>query len=625
MFLPNQRHFLSRNIRGTVAFPAILVSVAISSVIIASALPVTGVRTTEIPSMAKTVEAVELSDLHRAPIMDRDFYDQAFAADVQGFAETPAGIRGLVLPHHLLAASLIARVVEAVAAKTTPERIVIVAPDHLGRSRYPAIVSAAGFETPYGIVRPDTKAVEALLASGVVASDEKPFEEDVSVSALMPFLKRAFLEAEVVAVMVNARLDDAKSERLAAALPADGKTLVIASVDFSHYGRSRVAGLHDVTAEAALASADVSGLGDLDVDSPQSLGVLSRTMGAAGAGKMTLLKRSDSAEIMSADPIETTSYVLAAFSMGAVAVDSPVTVLAVGDMMFDRAVRDRMTVHGADWPFASIRGQEDRFFRGVDVMTGNLEGAISPKSPPVKENDFGFDDGVAATLAGLRFDVVNLANNHTLDQGRSGADRTAKVLDAAGLGHVGDQVKDDLPPWTTVIRGRKVALLGFDAAGREPDEPTVEGAVRAAKSANDLVIVSVHWGDEYKPLANGYQREFGRKLVEWGADAVLGTHPHVVEGMEVWQGKPIFWSLGNFIFDQDWSAETKQGLAVGLAFREKGIEVRLFPIDVKSSQPRLVFGEEEAKRLETFAARSDLDPALRGQAKKGIIEIGNAD
>ena len=100
---------------------------------------------------------------------------------------------------------------------------------------------------------------------------------------------------------------------------------------------------------------------------------------------------------------------------------------------------------------------------------------------------------------------------------------------------------------------------------------------------------------------------------------MIGAHPHVMQGMEIWKGRPIFWSLGNFIFDQDWSPETQRSLAITLLFGEQKIGVELYPVVVITSQPKLAEGDERTKLLARFAERSDLSNDLKEQAKQGVI------
>ncbi len=556
---------------------------------------------------------------HAAAPQSKSFFERAYdtAGSLPAFSALP---RGLILPHHLVAASEIARVMESLKAHP-PKRVVLIGPDHLGRAHHHAILSEAVWQTPYGDVQPDMATIRVLKEKRVAVVEEPVFGIEHSIPALLPFIKRSFPDATIVPVLVRGGLTPDEQQRLAAALPDDPDTLIIASVDFSHYQPSRVAAFHDAQSRAVLAAGEMDGLSALEVDSPETLSVLVAAMALRGAQTFQLLANTNSGIILH-DPalLETTSYVVGAFVQGAPARDATVTVLATGDLMFDRAVRAYTAQHGPDYPFALLRGVEDRFFRGVDVITGNLEGAIAERRAPEKENDFAFDPSIADLLRRMHFTVVNQANNHALDQNRLGVAETQHALAAAGIGSVGDQVLDNLPPWTTVIRGRKIAMLGYNMTDNPVDHAQAEAAVRAAAKANDIVLVQMHWGAEYHPQPIDTQREFGRQLIEWGATVVIGTHPHVIEGMEVWKGHPIFWSLGNTVFDQDWSAETQQGMLIGLAIHEKSITTYLLPIHVEKGQPRLVVGKEDERILGVFSDRSDLSDALRAEARTGIVE-----
>ncbi|MEK7073202.1 MAG: AmmeMemoRadiSam system protein B [Patescibacteria group bacterium] len=567
------------------------------------------------PRAPRVVAVAEPSVEHVSYFLSSEFYDHAYALALP--ATLPARTQGLILPHYLLAAPLIAGAVSAFLEP--PTRVIIIGPDHLERARASAVVSRASWKTPYGTLMPDSAA--ALLPETAAMNDEAVFDVEHSISTLVPFVKKSFPDATVMPVLVNSRLTDAQEAALADALPVDERTLVIASVDFSHYQPDRVARFHDRTSRAALSYADPALVNDLEIDSPPSLRVFLRLMQRRGALGMTVLGNKNSAQLAAQPDLpETTSVLLAAFAPADAKPEPLVTVLAVGDMMFDRAVRERMAKYGEAYPFTLIRGTEDRFFRGADIVTGNLEGAISNRRAPEKTIDFAFDRGVAKLLASLGFDVVSTANNHSLDQSTGGYDETQVALKEAGISGCGHQVRDNGAPWTTTVRDQKVAVLCYNVTDNALDEKAAEAAVRAATAASDVVLVQVHWGAEYKPRPTTAQIALGRKFVEWGADAVIGSHPHVMQGMELSQGKPIFWSLGNFVFDQDWSKETQRGLALGLVVGEKGMTAYLFPMISEKSQPRLANGDDDRALLTAFAERSDLPDVLREQAKTGIIE-----
>ncbi len=588
---------------------------------------------------------------HNATLLSPNFFDEAYEQAAALSNEVPLApeTRGGIVPHHLLAAPLIAQFFEQLAA-LKPTRVIIVGPDHLGRAHAGAITTDGSWKTPYGVLRADVAAVRQLQAAGVAVLEPSVFDVEHSIAALVPFMQRSLPKATIVPILVNSRITADEADALADILPHDEHTIILASVDFSHYLPGRVAQFHDVMSMAALQSFSFEELDDLEVDSPESLRVFLKAMEAAGAPRMTLHANTNSAALTGEKALpETTSYVIASFAesgsktspirvegskrsvskafdivppstLDTGAFDT-VTLLAFGDMMLDRSVRLWMKKEGNAYPFARIRGAEDRFFRGVDIITGNLEGAIGARREPVKSIDFAFDPAIADTLRTLNVDVVSTANNHALDQGRAGAAETASVLDRSGVGHVGDQVRDDTAPWVTTVRGKRVAMFAYNVTDNILEVADAEPIVRQAAAENDAVVVFVHWGAEYQPRPTGDQRALGRLFVDWGADAVIGSHPHVMQGMEVYKDRPIFWSLGNFIFDQYFSEETQRGLAVGLAFEKDRITAYLFPIVSEDSQPFLAVGAEDQRLLDRFVDRSDLSTALQAEARSGILHV----
>jgi poly-gamma-glutamate synthesis protein (capsule biosynthesis protein) len=129
----------------------------------------------------------------------------------------------------------------------------------------------------------------------------------------------------------------------------------------------------------------------------------------------------------------------------------------------------------------------------------------------------------------------------------------------------------------------------------------------------------MHWGTEYQHVNGRLQAEMAHKLIDAGADVIIGHHPHVIQGIEVYQGKPIFYSLGNFVFDQYFSEDTQRGLAIGLVLDKDGIEASIFPLRSSASQVSLADEKEKAKILGSVADWSLADKALREQIIRGQI------
>jgi poly-gamma-glutamate synthesis protein (capsule biosynthesis protein) len=166
---------------------------------------------------------------------------------------------------------------------------------------------------------------------------------------------------------------------------------------------------------------------------------------------------------------------------------------------------------------------------------------------------------MAEALIYAGVDVANLANNHTMDYGVEGLRATQSILDKSGIEATGvgelTQIK---------VGETNFGFLGFNFVSNGPSEEDYQ-LIRESNTMVDVLIVGVHWGLEYVSEASYIQRETAKLLVEAGADVVAGHHPHVVQEREEIGGKPVFYSLGNLVFDQGFEV-TRPGLAIRLTF-----------------------------------------------------------
>lgn len=302
-----------------------------------------------------------------------------------------------------------------------------------------------------------------------------------------------------------------------------------------------------------------------------------------------------------------------------------VSIMIAGDVMLDRNVAARIRRAGTDaYPFLKIK--DDPRFADADLHVMNLEGPVTTKraAPNKGEVDFMFDPRFIPVLKDVGFDAVSQANNHTLDQGRAGADDSRRRLLAGGLLAFGDESRDDaISLATTTIRGRRIAFVGFNETSARLDEAAATSSLASARASADTVIAVMHWGAEYqnRPARSVVQR--AHWLIDNGADIVVGGHPHWEQGVSVYGGKPILWSLGNFVFDQDWSANTKKGLAVRLLISDQETSIELNPVQIDASQPRFLDGAERDKRLRDLASVSDA--SLTAQILQGRVVVPRKD
>ncbi|TYP71146.1 CapA family protein [Paenibacillus methanolicus] len=285
----------------------------------------------------------------------------------------------------------------------------------------------------------------------------------------------------------------------------------------------------------------------------------------------------------------------------------------VGDILLAANVQALMEKNGYDYPYAKSL----TYLQGPDLTAGNLENPITKRGTPAQDKQFVFK-GTPDSLPALKeagFDVVSLANNHTLDQGVEGLLDTIGFLDETGLPNMGGG-SDDQEAYEPVIleaNGIKVAYIGLsrvlpvgswkaapDRAGvAEAYGDAKQGieAIKAAKSKADLVVVMVHWGIEKADKPQEYQKQLGRNFIDAGADLIIGSHPHVLQGFETYKGKWIAYSLGNYIFNMTKTEKTKDtGVLDAVCASSGNCQLQFHPMRSNQSQPVPLEGEE-AKAL----------------------------
>ena len=195
-------------------------------------------------------------------------------------------------------------------------------------------------------------------------------------------------------------------------------------------------------------------------------------------------------------------------------------------------------------------------FDESDITIANLENAFTLETEKAEKYDYGNnywfkgDPKYARVLKEANIDVVSLSNNHTYDFGQKGYDDTKEALDAVGVPYFG---YDDL--YETNIKGISIGFVGINELGeyeqgtdKEELKADIESKISRLKSNNDFVIATFHWGKEYVHEHNETQRDLAYLAIDKGADLVIGTHPHVIQGIEKYNGKYIIYSLGNFCF-----------------------------------------------------------------------------
>ena len=289
------------------------------------------------------------------------------------------------------------------------------------------------------------------------------------------------------------------------------------------------------------------------------------------------------------------------------------TVKALGDVILGRTVYKIMNQQN-DWSAAFAKTSS--FTKDADLTLADFESTLSDTADhPTLGMTFSAPSRAAAGLNFAGIDAVNVANNHAYNQGSKPFVETLKTLKDYNVPYFGGGINasEAHRPLIKEVKGIKVALLGYssiigthEAGTADPGQAylsmqpwgqfdearavQMESDIRAAKQQADLVFVYYHWGVEYTHTANDDQRAIAHRAIEAGADVILGTHPHWVQGVEWYKNKLITYSLGNFVFDQEWSTETKQGTVLSLTFEGTNlIGAKLTPYQIENYyQPRFV-------------------------------------
>jgi poly-gamma-glutamate synthesis protein (capsule biosynthesis protein) len=293
----------------------------------------------------------------------------------------------------------------------------------------------------------------------------------------------------------------------------------------------------------------------------------------------------------------------------------PVTVLAAGDVMLVLGMVPLLRRHGAEYPFREVRPLLSR----ADVVIANLEAPFTTRNTPTPHKsaksvkarrDYILrahpDTAKGLTFAGIT--AVSLANNHTMDYQRGGLEDTLAILDRLGIAHAGAgrNIVEARRPAVLERKGLRLALLSYScilpvgsvatatrggiAPARGFDaEKAMQADIARARRESHFVIVSVHWGDQLARYPNQMQKRLGRLFLEWGADAVIGHHPHVLQGVELHNGRLIAYSLGDFV---NLSSRHETAILQIVIDRPHHIDsANLIPLELRLGQPRQADGK----------------------------------
>ncbi len=284
-----------------------------------------------------------------------------------------------------------------------------------------------------------------------------------------------------------------------------------------------------------------------------------------------------------------------------------------GDVMLSRVVGQKLvSKNDFSWPFREI----GNLLSQADLTVVNLESPFTKSGNHSVETGSFYFNADPRAIESLQFagiDIVNLANNHFGNQGLLGMKDTLSVLQDSQINFIGVGLNREQAHEGVIkeIKGVRFGLLAYaypnDLYVANTTTPGIANMeinnavedIQRLKQGSDVVIVTMHAGTEYQLEPNEQQTKFARAMIDAGADLVVGHHPHWVQPVEIYQGKPIIYSLGNLIFDQMWSVETQQGVIATANFSGSKLQsINFSPIKILDyGQPQIITDEVEQKTI----------------------------
>ncbi|MEA4845934.1 MAG: CapA family protein [Clostridiaceae bacterium] len=289
-----------------------------------------------------------------------------------------------------------------------------------------------------------------------------------------------------------------------------------------------------------------------------------------------------------------------------------------GDVLLDRSVGRLIDKHGNDSIWGDVKG----ILTSADISMVNLESPLSHRGCKEKDKQFIFrgKPQYVKALESAGIDIVSLANNHILDYGEIALSDTMKHLDDTGILYAGAGQNDDAAYTPVYIDKGTVRLAVLSASHvipfahwrAEKNKPGIASAydparllseVKTASEKADIVLVYLHWGKEMKTQPEQYQKNIARSLIDAGADLVVGSHPHIIQGLEFYKGRLIAYSLGNLVFTNS----SRETMVLDVSFLGQEIsEAYVIPCIIKSSKTMLV--KDDQKKQEFLGKLNMLSP-----------------
>lgn len=294
------------------------------------------------------------------------------------------------------------------------------------------------------------------------------------------------------------------------------------------------------------------------------------------------------------------------------------SILFTGDIMLARRVEDEIRFAKEKSIFRNVRA----FQHTHSYVIGNFESAIPEVH--VKTGDFTFQFSSASSTLSYVYDSgfthLSLANNHAYDFGEEGNESTVRSIHSANMTPFGNAVTEGENSITRIdVNGETVSIIAIHAVWRSPDMNALKQLIVREEKQTDIQIAVIHWGIEYESVHSQSQEQLAHSLIDMGVDAIIGHHPHVIQDIGLYKNAPIFYSLGNYVFDQYWNEAVQTGLTVSLVPNDDTLTFKIVPIKIVRSVPEVIAPDSATILLNVLSKTSE--KSIMGDVTRGLITV----
>ena len=511
-------------------------------------------------------------------------------------------ISTIIVPHHQIVAAKRDAFFAQVAPQLKPKTVILISPNHYDSGKGTVQTDDQTWSTSVGDIAPDTDLIKQLLNDQPVSNEPGSFYNEHGIHNILQDVRQSFPEARIVPIIFKSNTTEADASALGTYLAAHcSDCLLVTSVDFSHYQPSLLAELHDELSRRAMENLDQKTLfTNAEVDSPAALVTTAAWASAKQTPHLHVEAQTDSGVLTGQPDIQTTTHMFAWYESGAQAKPADgVSFTIGGDIMLGRSVAATY-LPKTDGLKTVAEGLGDRAFWGTDAKIVNLEGPISPTPVPINTEPnnltFNFPPQSIDVLKYLHVNVASQANNHSANAGSAGLAATRQMLSAAAINPLGGPGDDGIDKVVTISgQNMNLHIIGVHLLASQPDLTAL--ITQYKQGPNDRVMIFPHWGIEYQTTHNSAQAALAHSWIDAGADLVIGAHPHVVQDSEIYKGVPIFYSMGNLVFDQWFSDETEHGLMLSGEFTTSGLRIFGIPVHLTKAAPSFVSDSSTKNKL----------------------------